>query len=143
MILAVSQENGRVCPDFSATRAFWLYDIQAGQVQGRSSVPVDEAGKNALVRCLVNSGANAVLCGAIGSELRSLLSDAGIPVFAGAEGACEDCAAKFLSGELAFTPPPVCGGGCASCGHDCGAAEGCCPDCEEDELDRFPYLERQ
>ncbi|MGM9662439.1 MAG: NifB/NifX family molybdenum-iron cluster-binding protein [Oscillospiraceae bacterium] len=144
MILAVSQENGRVCPDFGATKEFLLYDIQAGQIRGRTPCPVDGAGNGALVLCLMNSGANAVLCGSIGAELRALLSDVGIPVFAGAAGSSEDCAAKFLAGELAFTAPPACDGShCATCGQDCGGGpQACCPDLGEDELDRAPYLER-
>lgn len=144
MILAVSQENGRVCPELGASKEFWLYDIRAGQILGRRPLPVSGAGNGALLLCLMDSGANAVLCGGVSGELRSLLSDVGIPVFSGAEGDCGTCVARFLTGELAFAPPPVCDGSrcgdCGDCGQDCG---GCGQDCGDDEEpDRAPYLER-
>ena len=150
MILAVAHENGQVAPHFGHTREFKLYDITLGEVRETAVVPVNESGHAGLALCLLTYRAGAVLCDQIGPEMTALLRDAGIPVFAGVSGPCDECVQKFLTGSLQYTAQPTCDrSACAGCSQGCGDADArdpladCGCGCADDGLDRYSCLDEE
>lgn len=126
MILALTHSSGEIDPHFGHTKEFKLYEIIDGKVLQSRVIPVNEGGHAGIVLCLMTNRVGAVICGSIGADMHSLLTDVNIPVFAGAEGDCDECVALFLRGELVYSAPTVCDcdhTNCASCGHGCHDAD--------------------
>ena len=80
---------------------------------------------------------NVLICGGLGGGAQTALDEAGIQVFSGVQGSCDEAVEAYLKGELVSTGVNCdhhdheeheeghscggCGGGCSGCGGGCGS----------------------
>jgi len=110
-IVAISTSAGRVSPVFDTARQLLLLHVSGGVETGRRIMTLDETDGERRVGRVVETGADALICGAISSLLRVLLDAAGIQVFANTCGPVEEVASAFISGrwtDEAFLMPGCC-----------------------------------
>lgn len=126
MKIAVTYEAGLVFQHFGHTASFKLYDVQNGQVTASQVVDTCGCGHGALAGFLQNLGVDTLICGGIGGGARIALSEAGIAVYGGVRGDCDDVVSDFLAGQLSYDPNARCShhdhGHDHACGnHGCGS----------------------
>ncbi len=150
MKIAVPYDNGNVFQHFGRTEAFKYYQVTDGVVTAGEVISTNGIGHEALADVLAENGADAVICGGLGSGAMNALTAAGIQVISGAQGSTDEAVQSFLRGELTSSEvncnhhheeDPGCGGscgygseedGCGSCGSGedgcgcCGSEEGGC-----------------
>lgn len=120
MKIAVTYENGQVFGHFGRTPAFYVYDTETNTSE---VIPTNGTGHGALAGFLRDIGAEVLICGGIGPGAQSALMDAGIKLYAGAQGSAEEAVKACLAGTLPEN-------GEANCdhhhgeGHTCGEHEG-------------------
>lgn len=133
MKIAVTYKDGNVFPHFGRTEAFKIYEIQDGMILSETVIGTDGIGHEALADWLKGKGADALICGGLGPGAEAALADAGIAVFSGAEGDCDEAVIRFLKGEMTASGANCDHHheeeqGCASCDTgDCGGCPGCGP----------------
>ena len=143
MKIAVPYDNGNVFQHFGRTEAFKYYQVTDGVVTAGEVISTNGIGHEALADVLAENGADAVICGGLGSGAMNALTAAGIQVISGAQGSTDEAVQSFLRGELTSSEvncnhhheeDPGCGGSCGygseedGCGS-CGSGEdgcGCC-----------------
>ena len=143
MRIAVTYENDEIFQHFGHSEAFKLYDVEDGKVVNSQVVEASGRGHGALAGMMSENDVKVVICGGIGDGATSALADAGIEVFSGAKGSCDEAVAKYLAGELVSEGTNCdhhdhhheeeeegcgCGGDCGddcSCGGGCGGGCGC------------------
>ena len=108
MLLAVTHFDGEVFPHFGRTGSFRLYEIEDGVI--RSSRTVDNGGfsHGSLADYLKGLGADALICGGIGTGARNRLEAAGIEVYPGVAGDADARAEEFAAGVLEYDPDIGC-----------------------------------
>ena len=90
-----------------------------------------------LAGVLAAQSVNVLICGGLGGGAQTALDEAGIQVFSGAQGSCDEAVEAYLKGELVSTGVNCdhhdheeheeghscggCGGGCSGCGGGCGS----------------------
>lgn len=129
MKIAVTFENGQIYPHFGHTACFAVYEAEDGKILRKTLAETNGAGHGALAGFLKQLGADAVICGGIGGGARQALADAGIQLYGGASGSCDEAAAALLAGTLEFDPDAACshhgghhhgeGHSCTDGGHSC------------------------
>ena len=124
MKIAVTYEAGLVFQHFGHTANFKIYDVENGQVTAFRVVDTCGSGHGALAGFLKELDVDTLICGGIGGGARMALDNAGIAVYGGVRGDCDEVVSDFLAGQLKFDP-------CARCthhdhdhGHACGS-HGC------------------
>jgi predicted Fe-Mo cluster-binding NifX family protein len=124
MKIAVTYEAGLVFQHFGHTANFKIYDVENGQVTAFRVVDTCGSGHGALAGFLKELDVDTLICGGIGGGARMALDNAGIAVYGGVRGDCDEVVSDFLAGQLNFDP-------CARCthhdhdhGHACGS-HGC------------------
>ncbi len=140
MKIAVTFENGQICQHFGHTPAFKVYEAEGGAVQRSEVVSTGSTGHEALAGLLASLGVDTLICGGIGAGAQMALSEAGIRLFAGAEGDPDEAVKQLLDGTLPeiseancdhhHEEEHACGGheDCASCGESCDSGcAGCRP----------------
>lgn len=133
MKIAVPYDNGNVFQHFGRTEAFKYYQVTDGVVTAGEVISTNGIGHEALADVLAENGADAVICGGLGSGAMNALTAAGIQVISGAQGSTDEAVQSFLRGELTSSEvncnhhheeDPGCGGSCGSgedsCGGGCG-----------------------
>lgn len=133
MKIAVPYDNGNVFQHFGRTEAFKYYQVTDGVVTAGEVISTNGIGHEALADVLAENGADAVICGGLGSGAMNALTAAGIQVISGAQGSTDEAVQSFLRGELTCSEvncnhhheeDPGCGGSCGSgedsCGGGCG-----------------------
>lgn len=143
MKIAVPYDNGNVFQHFGRTEAFKYYQVTDGVVTAGEVISTNGIGHEALADVLAENGADAVICGGLGSGAMNALTAAGIQVISGAQGSTDEAVQSFLRGELTSSEvncnhhheeDPGCGGSCGygseedGCGC-CGSEEGGCGGC--------------
>lgn len=143
MKIAVPYDNGNVFQHFGRTEAFKYYQVTDGVVTAGEVISTNGIGHEALADVLAENGADAVICGGLGSGAMNALTAAGIQVISGAQGSTNEAVQSFLRGELTSSEvncnhhheeDPGCGGSCGygseedGCGC-CGSEEGGCGGC--------------
>ncbi|MFR7797217.1 MAG: NifB/NifX family molybdenum-iron cluster-binding protein [Collinsella sp.] len=73
-----------------------------------------------LAGLLANGGVDTLICGGIGGGAINALAQAGITVYAGAQGSCDACVEALIAGTLAQNGEATCG--CHGHDHDHGHA---------------------
>ena len=144
MKIAVPYDNGNVFQHFGRTEAFKYYQVTDGVVTAGEVISTNGIGHEALADVLAENGADAVICGGLGSGAMNALTAAGIQVISGAQGSTDEAVQSFLRGELTCSEvncnhhheeDPGCGGSCGSgedsCGGGCGE-DSCGNGSEED-----------
>lgn len=130
MKIAITYDNGQIFQHFGRTEKFKIYDVDNGEIKESFVVDTDGQGHGALAEFLRQKGVDALICGGIGGGARELLSQAGIKIYGGASGSCDEAANALLRGTLVYNPDVQCShheehhGG--ECGHSChGVKHGC------------------
>ena len=140
MKIAVPYDNGNVFQHFGRTEAFKYYQVTDGVVTAGEVISTNGIGHEALADVLAENGADAVICGGLGSGAMNALTAAGIQVISGAQGSTDEAVQSFLRGELTCSEvncnhhheeDPGCGGSCGSGEDSCGNGSeedgcGCC-----------------
>jgi FKBP-type peptidyl-prolyl cis-trans isomerase 2/predicted Fe-Mo cluster-binding NifX family protein len=133
MKIAVTYENGNVFQHFGRTENFKIYVIENGEIVSSEIIGNNGIGHEALAQYLKDLGVEVLICGGMGQGAQNALAEAGIEVYAGAEGSADEAVKAYLQGTLESTGANCdhhdheeqgCGEGCES--GDCGGCEGGC-----------------
>lgn len=117
MKIAVTCENGQIFQHFGHTEGFMVYDVEDGQITAKTLLDTCGSGHGALAGFLKGIGADTVICGGIGGGAKAALSEAGIALYGGVSGSCDDAVKALLTGNLSFDP-------CIECAHHSHEHEG-------------------
>lgn len=128
MKIAVTHENGQIFQHFGHTEQFKLYEVENGAVISETVTDTNGQGHGALASILAELGADVLICGGIGGGAQTALSAAGIKLYGGVSGSCDEAVAALLNGTLGYDPHVKCnhhehehGDGGHTCGaHGCG-----------------------
>lgn len=129
MRIAVTFENEEVFQHFGHTENFKFYDIAEGKVVRTQVVGTNGSGHGALAQFLSDNHVDTLICGGIGGGAKDALNEAGIKLFGGVSGSCDESVDALLEGRLNFNPDVHCShhehGDGHSCddhghGHSCG-----------------------
>ena len=121
MKIAVTYDNGNVFQHFGHTEAFKVYDIEDGKIKSSEVIPTNGCGHGALAGFLKDLGAATLICGGIGGGAQMALFEAGIELYAGITGSCDEAVDAFVAGILAHNTEANCNHHHEhSEGHDCG-----------------------
>ena len=138
MKIAVTHENGQIFQHFGHTEQFKIYTVEDGRITDSTVVNTNGQGHGALASVLRSLGADILICGGIGGGAQMALANAGIKLFGGVGGDCDEAVQAFIAGNLGYDPNVKCnhhdhahdeGGhhcgehGCGS--HNCGGGSGC------------------
>ena len=129
MKIAVTHENGQIFQHFGHTEQFKVYTVENGKVTDTTVVDTNGQGHGALAGLLKTIRADAIICGGIGGGAQMALADAGIKLFGGVSGSCDEAVKALLVGKLGYDPNVKCdhhdhehGGEGHTCGnHGCGS----------------------
>jgi len=129
MKIAVTYENEQIFGHFGHTEQFKIYTVESGMITDSAVVNTNGSGHGALAGLLSALGVDALICGGIGGGAQMALAQAGIQLFGGVSGNCDEAVEALLSGKLGFDPDVKCdhhdhhgtGHTCGSngCGHNC------------------------
>lgn len=108
MRVATTYDNGNIFRHFGRSEQFKIYDIQNGKVLNEQVVGTGGTGHGALAGLLANGGVDTLICGGIGGGAINALTQAGITVYAGAQGNCDACVEALIAGTLAQTGEATC-----------------------------------
>lgn len=126
MKIAVTYENGQIFQHFGHTKQFKIYTAEDGKIISSEVVDTNGSGHGALAGLLSALGVDALICSGIGSGAQMALAEAGIKLYGGVNGSCDDAVEALLSGTLGFNPNVKCDhhnhhGESHTCGdHGCG-----------------------
>ena len=129
MKIAVTHENGQIFQHFGHTEQFKVYTVENGKVTDTTVVDTNGQGHGALAGLLKTIRADAIICGGIGGGAQMALAEAGIKLFGGVSGSCDEAVKALLGGKLGYDPNVKCdhhdhehGGEGHTCGnHGCGS----------------------
>lgn len=119
MKLAVTYENGQVFQHFGHSKQFKIYQVEDGKAISSEVVDTNGSGHGALAGFLRDLGAEALICGGIGSGAKDALAASGIKLYPGVSGSADAAASAFAAGTLDFNPATACAHHEQS-GHSCG-----------------------
>lgn len=108
MRVATTYDDGNIFMHFGRSEQFKIYDIQDGKVLNEQVVNTGGTGHGALAGLLANGGVDTLICGGIGGGATNALAQAGITVYAGAQGNCDACVEALIAGTLAQTGEATC-----------------------------------
>ena len=108
MRVATTYDNGNIFMHFGRSEQFKIYDIQDGKVLNEQVVGTGGTGHGALAGLLANGGVDTLICGGIGGGAINALTQAGITVYAGAQGSCDACVEALIAGTLAKNGEATC-----------------------------------
>ncbi|MBR3310352.1 MAG: FKBP-type peptidyl-prolyl cis-trans isomerase [Solobacterium sp.] len=120
MKIAVTYENGNIFQHFGRTETFKIYEIENNTVISSEVNGTEGHAHEALADFLKAQGVEVLICGGMGPGAQNALAQAGIEVYAGAEGSCDEAVEKYLKGELTSTG--------VNCDHHQEEQEGCDPE---------------
>ena len=128
MKIAVTYENGQIFQHFGHTEQFKVYDVEDGKIVSKTIVDTEGQGHGALAGLLTVIGADVLICGGIGGGAQMSLAEAGIKLYGGVSGSCDEAVEAYLTNNLGYNPNVRCdhhdhehGNGAHSCGsHGCG-----------------------
>ena len=129
MKIAVTYQNGQIFGHFGHTEQFKIYTAEDRKIINSEVIDTNGSGHGALAGLLSSLGVDALICGGIGGGAQMALAEAGIKLYGGVTGSCDDAVEALLSGTLGFTPNVTCdhhdhhgeGHTCGDhgCGHNC------------------------
>ena len=128
MKIAVTYENGRIFQHFGHTEQFKIYTAENGRIVSSEVKDTNGSGHGALAGMLSALGVDVLICGGIGGGAKTALANAGIRLYGGVTGFCDEAVNALLAGRLFYNPEVRCdhhdhehGNKDHTCGdHDCG-----------------------
>ena len=108
MKIAVTYENGQVFQHFGHTEKFKVYEVVDDKILSYELVNTSGQGHGALAGLLKAIGADVLICGGIGGGAQMALADAGIKLYGGVSGACDEAVKALLSNRLGYNPNVSC-----------------------------------
>lgn len=114
MKLAVTYDNGTIFQHFGHTEQFKLYEIEDGTIVSEKIVDTNGQGHGALSGFLTEENVEVLICGGIGPGAQNALAQAGIRLFGGVSGSCDEAVSAYISGSLQYNPDIQ----CTHHGHD-------------------------
>ena len=127
MKIAVTYENGQIFQHFGHTEQFKIYTVEDGKIVSTEVVDTNGSGHGALAGFLSEQNISVLICGGIGGGAQMALASAGVQLYGGVSGSCDDAVNAFLASNLNFNPEVRCDhhdhehGEGHSCGdHGCG-----------------------
>lgn len=128
MKIAVTYENGQIFQHFGHTERFKVYCVDDGKIISSNIVDTNGSGHGTLAGILKKTGVDVLICGGIGGGAKIALADAGIKLYGGVKGSCDEAVNAYLAGNLGYDPNARCDhhdhkhGGDHTCGeHGCGS----------------------
>ncbi len=101
MKVAVTYENGQIFQHFGHSENFKIYETEGNRIVCAEVIGADGAGHSALAAVLKDKGVDVLICGGIGNGAVTVLSEAGIDVYSGADGEADAAVEAYLNGDLA------------------------------------------
>lgn len=108
MKIAVTYENGEIFQHFGHTSQFKFYEVEDNVIIRSEVVDTQGNGHGALASFLKEQAADAVICGGIGAGAQNALGEAGIKVFGGVTGPCDQAVEAYLNNTLSYTTDATC-----------------------------------
>lgn len=124
--IAVSYKDGEIFEHFGHSEMFAIYEFDENDVLDSTKRLVDAAGLHGhkdMADLLKREQADAVICGQMGDEARTLLLSYGIIPVPGYCGDADTAAELLVTGQLPTGEGGGCGGGCSGC-SGCHGGEG-------------------
>ncbi len=119
MKIAVTFENEQIFQHFGHTKQFKIYDVVDGKITSSKVFDTNGSGHGALAGLLYNMKIDVLICGGIGGGAQRALAEAGIKLYGGVSGSCDDAVDAFLANDLSFNPDVKCEHHHDE-GHNCG-----------------------
>lgn len=136
--IAVSYQDGEIFEHFGHSAFFAIYEFDEQDLNSSSKRLVDTSalhGHREMADLMKREKIDAVICGQMGDEARSLLLSYGIIPVPGYCGDADTAAELLVTGQLPSSDGGGCGGGCGGCsgcggedeegGCSCGCGCGC------------------
>ena len=123
MKLAVTYENGLIFQHFGHTEQFKVYTVEGSELLSAEIVDTDGFGHGSLAELLSRLGVSTLICGGIGGGAQMALQNAGIKLYGGVSGSCDEAVKAFLAGRLEYNPNVRCSHhehDHSEQGHSCG-----------------------
>ena len=108
MKIAVTYENGQIFQHFGHTEQFKIYTAEDGKIMSAEVVDTNGSGHGALAEFLTAQNVAALICGGIGGGAQMALANAGIQLFGGVSGSCDEAVGALLSSNLGYNPNVKC-----------------------------------
>ena len=108
MKIAVTYENGKIFQHFGHTEQFKIYTVEHGNIVSSEVVDTNGSGHGALAGLLQTIGADVLICGGIGGGAQMALASAGIQLYGGVSGSCDEAVNALLANRLSFDPEVRC-----------------------------------
>ena len=124
MKIAVTYENGQIFQHFGHTEQFKIYTVEDGKIVSSEVVDTNGSGHGALAGFLSAQGISVLICGGIGGGAQMALANAGIKLYGGVSGSCDEAVNALLEDKLSFNPEVRCDHhdhGHGEEGHNCGS----------------------
>lgn len=135
MKIAVAYKDGEIFEHFGHCEMFAIYEYTGEYVDECTKTLVDcgdRHGHKDMAELMKEQGVDAVICGNMGAEAKSLLLSMSIVPVAGYCGDADTAADMLVTGRLPVVDGAgACSGGCGGCsgchddGGDCGCGGGC------------------
>lgn len=109
MNIAVTYKDGEVFQLFRHTEQFKIYDVSDGKILGGQVVDTQGQGHGALAEVLTRYGVGTLIFRGIGLHAQTALNEAGIQIYAGAQGSVDKAAKALADGWLNSYPAADCG----------------------------------
>lgn len=126
MRIAVAYKDGEIFEHFGHCGTFAIYEYESGDVNRCTKRLIecgDRQGHKAMADLMREQQVDAVICGSMGGEAKSLLLNYGIVPVAGYCGNADDASDLLITGQLPISDGGACSGGCGGCGGSCGGHE--------------------
>ncbi|MDO4459065.1 MAG: NifB/NifX family molybdenum-iron cluster-binding protein [Clostridia bacterium] len=120
MRIAVTYQNEEIFQHFGHSEQFKVYDVENGEITYTTVISTVGSGHGALAGVLASIRTDVLICGGIGAGAQNALASAGIQLFGGVSGSCDDAVKAYLSGELNYNPDIKCNHHSHEEGHNCG-----------------------
>ena len=108
MKIAVTYDDGQIFQHFGHTALFKFYNIEDGKIISTAVMPTLGSGHGALAGFLTSMGVDTLICGGIGGGAQMALQNAGIKLYGGVSGFCDEAVKAFLAGNLDYHPDVRC-----------------------------------
>lgn len=108
MKIAVTYDNGSIFQHFGHTESFKIYEVEDRRVTKSEVISANGQGHGALAGLLSSLRVDVLICGGIGAGAQNALAEAGIRLYGGACGSCDEAVSALLADSLDYNPDVRC-----------------------------------